>query len=72
MTKPTMSDDELIRYLGCENEPNARAFVQGLTAERRAVFDRMATIEIEIDLWQAGLGPKPQGVLIDMPRGKRR
>jgi hypothetical protein len=31
----------------------------------------MRHVEIEIDLWLAGLGPKRQGVLIDLD-GRRR
>ena len=34
--------------------------------------DRMANLEIEINLWQHGLGPKPKGVLIDTVRDTKR
>lgn len=66
-----MTDDELIKYLGIENEPNALKAIGLFTPERRAVFDRMKQVEIEATLWAEGLGPKPKGVLIDTERSTR-
>jgi hypothetical protein len=67
-----MTDDELAKFLGIEGHPKADAVIAGLSPEKRATFDRMATIEVEVDLWQQGLGPKPTGVLIDTVRDKKR
>jgi hypothetical protein len=67
-----MTDAELAKFLGFENEPKRDALIAALPPEKRAVFDRMAEVEIEADLWLNGLGPKPTGVLIDTVRSTRR
>lgn len=60
-----MTDEEMATYLGLKPHEEKRiAFVKHLTTEERALFERMATIEIELALWEAGLGLKPEGVLI--------
>jgi hypothetical protein len=58
-----MSDDELAKFLGIVGEPNAQRYIDGLSPEKRAVINRMATVETELALWEAGLGPKPQGAI---------
>lgn len=63
-----MTDDQLKQYLGIANHPKAQKVVDALTANQRATYERMANIEIEVALWQDGLGPKPQGVLMDFDR----
>ena len=35
-----------------------------VTPEKRALYNKMASLETEVELWQAGLGPKPEGVII--------
>lgn len=68
-----MTDEEMATFLGLSPEEEKRVeFVKGLKPEKRALFERMATLEVEIKLWQDGLGPKPQGVLIDTERSTRR
>lgn len=68
-----MTDEQMADYLGFpKDEPKRIAAVQKLSPEKRAVFERMANVEIELQLWQDGLGPKPQGVLIDTERSTRR
>jgi hypothetical protein len=47
-----------------ENEMKA---VLALEPKRRALFERMADLTMEVNLWSEGLGPKPEGVLIDGP-----
>lgn len=64
----SLSDEQLIKFLGIDGNPMAQAVVDALSPQKRALYDRMATIEIELDLWQQGLGPKPQGVLVDFDR----
>lgn len=59
-----MTDLELIRFLGIEDEPCREAMLARITPEQRELYVRMADVETEIKLWQAGLGPKPAGVLI--------
>jgi hypothetical protein len=67
-----MTDEELIKYLGIENEPKALKAIGMFTPERRALYDRMKQVELEAELWAVGLGPKPQGVLIDTERSTKR
>jgi hypothetical protein len=68
-----MTDEEMAAFLGLTPEEERRVeFVKRLSPERRALFERMATLEIEVALWQDGLGPKPAGVLIDLAQKPRR
>jgi hypothetical protein len=67
-----MSDEEMATFLGLTAEDEKRVgFVNGLSPEKRALFERMAGLEMELKLWQDGLGPKPAGVLIDTERSTR-
>lgn len=63
-----MSDEELAAFLGIAGHPKRHAVIAALSPAKRALFDRMAGLEMEVELWQAGLGPKPTGVLIDTER----
>jgi hypothetical protein len=68
-----MTDEEMAIYVGLSPEEEKRVeFVKGLSPEKRALFERMASLEMEVSLWQDGLGPRPQGVLIDTKRSARR
>lgn len=67
-----MTDAELARFLGIEGEPKRDALIAALAPDKRASFERMAQVEIEIDLWMKGAGPRPAGVLIDTDRSTRR
>jgi hypothetical protein len=62
-----MSDDDLARYL-CLSPDEAAIILPKLTPERRAVYERMSRLEADLFLWEQGLGPKPQDVLIDYER----
>jgi len=66
-----MTDEELTEYLRI-TAAEAAIIIPKLTPSRRAVYDRMKQVEIEAALWAEGLGPKPQGVLIDTERGTKR
>jgi hypothetical protein len=63
-----MTDEQLAQYLNIRDWPNWQEAVTAIPAVRRATFERMATLETEIDLWSKGLGPKPTGVLVDSAR----
>ena len=55
-----MTDAELTKYLGFKPEDDqmkVARFIAELSPERRALYDRM----YEVDLWTAGVGPKPRG-----------
>ena len=66
-----MTDAELAEYLHL-NPSEAAIVIPKLTSQRRVLYDRMKQVEIDADLWAAGLGPKPTGVLIDTERSVRR
>lgn len=66
-----MTDAELADYLHLTPH-EAAIVIPKLTPEKRAVYDRMKQVEIEAALWLGGLGPKPQGVLLDTERSMRR
>lgn len=63
-----MTDEQLAQYLNIQDWPNWQEAITAISPERRASFERMAQLEIEIDLWSKGLGPKPKGVLINGAR----
>lgn len=67
-----MTDAELETFLGIAGTKECAKIMASVTPEQRALYERMATLEIEVELWLAGLGPKPTGVLIDLVRGSRR
>ncbi len=71
-----MSDDELLAFLGFDERafatPEDRARVLASIAEKRALFERMASLTVELPLYEQGLAPKPRGVLMDRNRSKRR
>ncbi len=68
-----MTDEEMATFCGLSAEEEKRVeFVKALPPEKRTLFERMATLEMEVKLWQDGLGPKPEGVLIDTERSTRR
>lgn len=62
-----MNDDELTAYL-CLTPEQALIVIPKITPDRRALYDRMRQVEIEAALWVQGLGPKPDGVLLDTER----
>jgi hypothetical protein len=61
-----MTDAELATFLGL-SEAEAH-LVSKIKPDKRAVYERMAEVEIELGLWQAGLGPKPSGVIVTKGR----
>lgn len=69
-----MTDEELAFYLcpGNATNPKVVAFVKNLTPEQRAGYETMQTVERQVVLWVEGLGPKPEGVMIDTERGTKR
>lgn len=62
-----MTDAELAVYLNL-TPAEAAIVIPQVSPEKRALYDRMRELEVEVALWDAGLGPKPQGVLIDTER----
>lgn len=66
-----MTDAELASYLNLTPAEAAR-LIPKMSPKLRATFDRMKQVETEASLWVKGEGPKPQGVLIDLPRPQRQ
>jgi hypothetical protein len=59
-----MSDLELAKFLGIADDERWPRAIAGLTPEKRAVYERMADVCVELQLWRDGLGPRPEGVII--------
>lgn len=66
-----MNDQELADYLHL-TPAEAAIVIPKITPAKRAVYDRMKQVEIEAALWVDGLGPKPEGVLLDTERDIKR
>jgi hypothetical protein len=59
-----MTDLQLAKFLGIADDarwPNALA---KLSPERRALYERMSDVTIELQLYEEGLGPMPAGVIV--------
>ena len=67
-----MRDEELAVFLNLGTDEIGMKAVAALPATKRALFDRMADLEHEVNLWSAGLGPKPVGVMIDLDKKRRK
>ena len=66
-----MTDAEMTAYLGIGHLPLV-VQVKLITGRKRATWERMAEIETELGPNDAGLGPRPRGVLLDYDRPPRR
>jgi hypothetical protein len=60
----TMTDLELARLLGIADDARWPRAIAKLPPEKRAAYERMADVFMELQLYEAGLGPKPRGVII--------
>ena len=68
----TLSDAELGAEL-CPDNPAQGAIVAArLTPEKRAGYERLIAVGRDLQLWEAGLGPMPAGVIVTQARGKWR
>lgn len=68
----TMSDAELGAELWPDDPAKGALAASRLTPEKRASYERLVAVGRELELWQAGLGPKPSGVIVTPTRGKWR
>jgi len=59
-----MNDQQLAAFLGIAGDPDEHKFIARITPEQRATYERMKIVEEDIELWQAGVGPKPTGVIL--------
>lgn len=70
-----MTDSELAAYCGfkpTDDSVKVVKFIAELSPARRALYDRMREVEIEANLWTAGVGPKPTGVILTPEIKERR
>jgi len=68
-----MTDEQMAVFMGLDpGKPKHLTVVANLLPGVRATFENMAALEHALELWAAGLGPKPTGVMIDMARDPRR
>ncbi len=65
-----MTDAELGRALAPDEPPQIQLCLVGALGERRGIYQRLAEVAEEIDLWLAGLAPRPPGVVLN--RAPRR
>jgi hypothetical protein len=63
-----MTDEQLAKFMGIHGKVGCAEILATVTPEKRAVYERMAEVEMDVEIWQLGLGPKPHGVLIDLDR----
>ena len=68
-----MSDAELADFLGLNRirAVDRNRIIASLTQDQRSMYEHMKQVETEIVLWQNGVGPKPEGVIVCKPRGHR-
>jgi hypothetical protein len=59
-----MTDLELAKFLGIADDERWSRAIAKLDPKKRAAYERMADVCVELDLWQAGLGPKPKDVIV--------
>ncbi len=59
-----MSDAELAAFLGIINDPRWPGAIARLDPAKREIYERMADVEMELNLWQAGIAPMPKGVIV--------
>lgn len=67
-----MTDLELARFLGITGDERWPLAIARLPPQKRASFERMAAVCVELDLWQAGLGPRPANVIVCRDHKNRR
>ena len=67
-----MTDEQLGAELWPDNPEMGVRAVRAMTPEKRATYERLVTLADEINLWTAGVGPKPAGAIICGPKQIRR
>ncbi len=59
-----MTDFELAKFLGIDDDERWPKAIAKLDPKKRAGYERMAQVTVELQLWEVGLGPKPSGVIV--------
>jgi len=66
-----MTDEQLAEFLGIADDPRWPRAIAKLEPRYRAAYELMARTCVELELWQAGLAPKPKGVIVCRDHGKK-
>lgn len=68
-----MTDEELGAELWPDGSPEDQLKLgASMKDEKRAVYERLITVGHELTLWEAGIGPKPAGIIVCGPKQVRR
>jgi len=59
-----MTDAGLAKFLGIDDDERWPRAIAKLDPKKRAAYERMAEVYMEVQLYDAGLGPKPEGVYL--------
>jgi hypothetical protein len=59
-----MTDAALGRALAPDANPGVQLRLVQALGDRRGVYERLIEVSDEIGLWEAGVGPKPIGVIV--------
>jgi hypothetical protein len=59
-----MLDLELAKFLGIDDDERWPRAIAKLDPVKRATYERIADVVVELQLWQDGLGPRPKGVIV--------
>jgi len=59
-----MTDRELAEYLCIIDDPRWPQVIAKLDPKKRATYERLYQICREIELYEAGLGPRPQNIIL--------
>lgn len=60
-----MTDPELSLALNLHDEPwGGLRIIANMHPEQRASYERLVHLGDEMNLWSAGVGPKPLGVIV--------
>lgn len=66
-----MNDEEFAKAMNL-TPAEAAVVIPKMPPEKRAAYERLIKLGDDLNLWMSGIGPKPQGVLIDTERSMRR
>lgn len=68
-----MGDEELGAELAPDLCPAAQLWIgASLVGAKRAGYERLIAVGRELQLWEAGLGPKPAAIIVCGPKQIRR
>jgi hypothetical protein len=66
-----MTDAQIGAALAPGDTPDVQGRLVAALGEKRAIYARLIEVGDEIDLWLAGVAPRPAGVIISHSRGRR-